>query len=151
MQKTLKRKRQQSSSVEGEAQPKQEPFPSHTRPTPEECRAIRDDLLALHGFPQEFVKYRNQRLNRNPNAEPDLFSDSVKSEPLDDDGEEESVLDGLVKTLLSQNTTEVNSLKAFASLKSEFPTWEDVSFLPFFFSLSFLTVLVVDGLHFLFL
>lgn len=52
------------------------------------------------------------------------------SEPLDtnesDDGEEESVLDGLVKTVLSQNTTEVNSLKAFASLKSTFPTWEHV-------------------------
>ncbi|XP_031250913.1 putative DNA glycosylase At3g47830 [Pistacia vera] len=129
MQKSHKRKRlqlQHSSSVEGEAQTKQEPYPTHTRPTPEECRAIRDDLLALHGFPQEFVKYRNQRLNRKPTAESDPFSDGVKSEPLDDDGLDESVLDGLVKTLLSQNTTEVNSLKAFASLKSEFPTWEDV-------------------------
>lgn len=52
------------------------------------------------------------------------------SVPLDmneyDEGEEESVLDGLVKTVLSQNTTEANSLKAFASLKSTFPTWEHV-------------------------
>lgn len=64
------------------------------------------------------------------------------SVPLDmneyDEGEEESVLDGLVKTVLSQNTTEANSLKAFASLKSTFPTWEHVSFpinLPFLFLL----------------
>lgn len=35
-------------------------------------------------------------------------------------------MDGLVKTVLSQNTTEVNSERAFESLKSAFPTWEDV-------------------------
>ncbi|KAL6579900.1 hypothetical protein OROMI_007924 [Orobanche minor] len=38
------------------------PFPDHPRPTPEECRSVRDDLLSLHGFPLEFIKYRNQRL-----------------------------------------------------------------------------------------
>ncbi|KAL3512941.1 hypothetical protein ACH5RR_025658 [Cinchona calisaya] len=103
-----------------------EPYPDHPRPTPDECRAVRDTLLALHGFPKEFIKYRNRRLNKNPN-------NSLKSEALDveeendaGNSEEESVLDGLVSTILSQNTTDVNSQRAFASLKSAFPTWEDV-------------------------
>jgi len=33
-------------------------------------------------------------------------------------------LDSLIGTILSQNTSDVNSGRAFASLKSEFPTWE---------------------------
>ncbi|GAQ89783.1 hypothetical protein KFL_005620010 [Klebsormidium nitens] len=37
-----------------------------------------------------------------------------------------SVLDSLVRTILSQNTTDTNSKRAFASLKQAFPTWEDV-------------------------
>lgn len=123
MKKTGKRKRVQqhspSNSIEPKTTTKQEPYPSHLRPTVEECRIIRDDLLAVHGFPQEFVKYRDQRLDARDNV--------VKSEPLDEDGEVESVLDGLIKTVLSQNTTEANSLRAFASLKSAFPTWEQVS------------------------
>ncbi|KAL5813950.1 hypothetical protein ACOSQ4_024591 [Xanthoceras sorbifolium] len=125
MQKIRKRKRvQHTRSNAVEPQPKttikRDPYPTHSRPTPEECRSIRDDLLALHGFPPEFVKYRNQRLKLNSDG------GVVKSEQLDDDGECESVLDGLIKTVLSQNTTEVNSLRAFASLKSAFPSWEHV-------------------------
>ncbi|PSR95853.1 DNA glycosylase [Actinidia chinensis var. chinensis] len=102
-----------------------EPYPHHRRPTPDECRALRDDLLALHGFPKEFAIYRSQRLNG-------LAHTPAKSEP--SDGEDyggpsdrrESVLDGLVGTILSQNTTDSNSRRAFASLKSAFPTWEHV-------------------------
>lgn len=100
------------------------PFPDYPRPTTEECLSVRDDLLSLHGFPQEFVKYRNQRLK----AESQL-KNSVKVESLIDEGEtdeRESVLDGLVKTILSQNTTELNSERAFASLKEAFPTWQHV-------------------------
>ncbi|XAR72651.1 Uracil-DNA glycosylase [Bertholletia excelsa] len=93
-----------------------EPYPHHPRPTLEECRAVRDDLLGLHGFPEEFEKYRLQRSHPPPN----LGSDGEPSGP------NESVLDGLVSTILSQNTTDVNSRRAFASLKSAFPTWEDV-------------------------
>ena len=107
-----------------------EPYPHHRRPTPDECRALRDDLLALHGFPKEFATYRSQRLNG-------LAHTPAKSEP--SDGEDyggpsyrrESVLDGLVGTILSQNTTDSNSRRAFASLKSAFPTWEHVSFFLF--------------------
>lgn len=38
----------------------------------------------------------------------------------------EDPLDCLVKTILSQNTSDVNSGRAFHSLKSRFPAWEDV-------------------------
>ncbi|XP_071902254.1 putative DNA glycosylase At3g47830 isoform X1 [Coffea arabica] len=112
-----------------------EPYPDHPRPTPDECLAVRDALLALHGFPKEFLKYREQRLKKeNPSFE----KNSLKPEPpeklhveekSDSSGKsegEESVLDGLVSTILSQNTTDVNSQRAFLSLKSAFPTWEDV-------------------------
>jgi endonuclease-3 len=37
-----------------------------------------------------------------------------------------SVLDGLVATILSQNTTDVNSSRAFAALKGAFADWDDV-------------------------
>lgn len=33
---------------------------------------------------------------------------------------------GLVGTILSQNTSDVNTARSFASLRSEFPTWRDV-------------------------
>ncbi|VVA16964.1 PREDICTED: DNA glycosylase [Prunus dulcis] len=94
-----------------------DPYPNHPRPTAEECLFVRDDLLAFHGFPKEFAEYRKQRLISR-----DADGTGI-SEPSD---LKESVLDGLVRTLLSQNTTEVNSQKAFACLKSAFPTWEDV-------------------------
>ncbi|CAN6989410.1 hypothetical protein IGI04_002773 [Brassica rapa subsp. trilocularis] len=84
-----------------------DPYPELLRPSAEECRDVRDALLSLHGFPPEFASYRRQRLRSL-------------------DGHEESVLDGLVKILLSQNTTEANSQRAFASLKAAFPKWEDV-------------------------
>lgn len=37
-----------------------------------------------------------------------------------------SVLDFVVGTILSQNTTDVNSGRAFSSLKAKYPTWEAV-------------------------
>ncbi|KAK7291655.1 hypothetical protein RIF29_06969 [Crotalaria pallida] len=85
-----------------------DPYPSHTRPTPPECQSIRDTLLSLHGIPPELAKYRKLK---TPN-------DTVPPP--------ETVLDGLVRTVLSQNTTETNSQRAFHSLKSSFPSWEHV-------------------------
>ncbi|MCF7803461.1 MAG: endonuclease III [Candidatus Marinimicrobia bacterium] len=35
-------------------------------------------------------------------------------------------LDDLIKTILSQNTSDVNSRRAYASLRERFDTWEDV-------------------------
>jgi endonuclease-3 len=37
------------------------------------------------------------------------------------------LLDGLVHTILSQNTSDVNSQRAFQSLKRSFPTWEEAA------------------------
>ncbi|CAN4088243.1 unnamed protein product [Withania somnifera] len=98
-----------------------QPFPDFSWPTPEECRAVRDNLLALHGFPKEFIKYRKQRLLGHDNNIGDEDDDNSDNESCN-----ESVLDGLISTILSQNTTEANSQKAFASLKSSFPNWECV-------------------------
>lgn len=145
MQKTHKRKQQssQSSSIKSArwsktiiVNSKGEPYPDHLRPTPDECRAVRDTLLANHGFPKEFIKYRRKRLVVQDSKNGDknvILESSVSSEALGDEGDDdvepkETVLDGLVSTILSQNTTDVNSQRAFASLKSSFPTWEDVSF-----------------------
>lgn len=35
-------------------------------------------------------------------------------------------LDGLIRTILSQNTSDVNSHRAFTTLREAFPTWQDV-------------------------
>ncbi|KAK9054506.1 hypothetical protein SSX86_025584 [Deinandra increscens subsp. villosa] len=102
-----------------------DPYPNHHRPTSEECRAVRDDLLAFHGFPQQFAKYRQQRLNHLSKPKNDPES-TISSSPEPAISPKESVLDGLVSTILSQNTTDANSQRAFSSLKSAFPTWEDV-------------------------
>ncbi|KAI7754090.1 hypothetical protein M8C21_009605 [Ambrosia artemisiifolia] len=99
-----------------------DPYPNHTQPTPEQCRAIRDDLLAFHGFPQQFAKYRQQRLATASNV--DEYTSTTSLLPVV--SPTESVLDGLVSIILSQNTTDANSQKAFSSLKSALPTWEDV-------------------------
>lgn len=108
-----------------------DPYPAHSSPTSDECLSVRDDLLNLHGFPREFLKYRKQR-ERLSECCSDMdggsgeHRDNVESELVH---EKESVLDGLVRTVLSQNTTEANSERAFASLKSAFANWEDVSLL----------------------
>lgn len=137
-----KRKQETSSSSKGSAAKSTriadldllEPYPSHLRPTPEECRTVRDDLLALHGFPRQFEKYRKLRLSSTPVLNGGGGGGvPVKLDPSagDDENENglserESVLDGLVSVVLSQNTTDVNSQRAFSSLKSAFPTWQDV-------------------------
>ncbi|URD85124.1 lipase class 3 family protein [Musa troglodytarum] len=94
--------------------PSFEHYPDHPVPTPEQCRDVRDALLAHHGFPEEFTKYRKSTTS------------PLGAETAVDGVAGETVLDGLVSTLLSQNTTESNSRRAFESLKSAFPTWEHV-------------------------
>ncbi|KAL5725294.1 DNA-(apurinic or apyrimidinic site) lyase [Ranunculus cassubicifolius] len=108
-----------------------EPYPNHPNPTPEQCLSARDSLLSLHGFPQEFAKYRKIRSGLGISSNSSQAIQIVKSEFVEEkviveDDEKESVLDGLVNTLLSQNTTDANSRRAFANLKAEFPNWEAV-------------------------
>lgn len=97
---------------------------------------MRDSLLALHGFPQQFEKYRKLRLPPFSHASSPVLDGAGGTTPvafgpsecLDKDGscEKESVLDGLVSIILSQNTSDANSQRAFTSLKSAFPTWQEV-------------------------
>ncbi|VVB15859.1 unnamed protein product [Arabis nemorensis] len=123
MSKSQKRKRLHQDDGDSRTPPNKstvevgDPYPSLLRPTSEECREVRDALFSLHGFPPEFASYRRQRL-RSFSA---VDATTEKESEID-----ESVLDGLVKILLSQNTTEVNSQRAFASLKAAFPRWEQV-------------------------
>ncbi|KAK9834832.1 hypothetical protein WJX81_002194 [Elliptochloris bilobata] len=66
------------------------------KPTTVKREAARDALAALHGAPD--VASVTQR----------------------------SILDSLVRTILSQNTTDATSQRAFLALKQAFPTWEAV-------------------------
>ncbi|PON61057.1 DNA-3-methyladenine glycosylase I [Parasponia andersonii] len=130
------KKKSSTKPTDGLTELAKDPYPTHHRPTPDECRAVRDSLLAQHGFPKEFAKYRRQRqshdlpLDENGSSFPEgggpKPEPSEKDDPNGELEEKESVLDGLVKTVLSQNTTEANSQRAFDTLKSEFPTWENV-------------------------
>eukprot|EP00045_Choanoeca_perplexa_P006897 m.60156 g.60156 ORF g.60156 m.60156 type:complete len:247 (+) comp13839_c0_seq2:183-923(+) len=74
-------------------------FPGYARPTIEECEQLHAALSKLHG-PRVQVLYKQ--------------------------GEHPDLLDSMVKTILSQNTTDINSSKAFLKLKSRFPHWEEV-------------------------
>ncbi|WVZ81814.1 hypothetical protein U9M48_029153 [Paspalum notatum var. saurae] len=98
--------------------PSPEPYPSHASPSPAQCLAVRDALLAFHGFPEEFAPFRLLRLG---GRSPDGGSGDPRPRP-----SSPTVLDGLVTTLLSQNTTDAISRRAFASLKAAFPSWDQV-------------------------
>ena len=76
-----------------------EPYPKLKGPSPEECASAVAAMAAVYGLPSAKRPVPTER--------PDL-------------------LDSLVGTILSQNTTDVNSRRAFKSLKKALPTWRDV-------------------------
>jgi endonuclease-3 len=82
------------------------PKPSE-RPTPEECAYVVHELGKLH---------------------PKVLQDTNKKrrEQMGSCGYQPDILDGVVSTMLSQNTTSANSTRAFANLKKAFPTWDKV-------------------------
>lgn len=122
----------------------QGPYQNFLRPSPEECREARDRLHHLHGPLEEYAKHRVSCPTIDPNPQQVLALEYRK----EDDGlvdkrnmdvtphppttltshprQRRTVLDSLVGTILSQNTTDSNSRRAFASLKDRFPTWEEV-------------------------
>ncbi|KAL2614213.1 hypothetical protein R1flu_025905 [Riccia fluitans] len=130
------------------------PYPSHVRPYPEECEAARDLLSALHGHLPEYERHKKSCPTMEPSnllleaaddrGDGDATCATVSSAselavivrvakvkdevavPAEYPRVRRSVLDSLVGTLLSQNTTDTNSRRAFASLKSKYPTWEEV-------------------------
>jgi endonuclease-3 len=77
------------------------------RPTPEECAYVVQELGKLHpNVLQETNKRREQQMGSY--------------------GDPPDILDGVVETMLSQNTTSANSTRAFANLKKAFPKWDQV-------------------------
>lgn len=87
------------------------PFPVWGVPSTAACRQVVQRLAALHGMPSV------QR--RASGGRPQVGCE-----------EKRTVLDSLVRTLLSQNTTDVTSARAFATLKRQYPTWEAVRAAP---------------------
>lgn len=76
-----------------------EPYPKMKGPSPQECASAVAAMADVYGLPSAKRPVPMQR--------PDL-------------------LDSLVGTILSQNTTDVNSRRAFKSLKDALPAWRDV-------------------------
>jgi endonuclease-3 len=75
------------------------------RPTPEECSYVTEALGKLH---------------------PAVLEDTSKRRKLTlgSCGSQECILDGVVSTMLSQNTTAANSTRAFSNLKNDYPSWD---------------------------
>ena len=76
------------------------PAPKQTKPSAHECVQVYQALAQL--FPEKAAT------------------------PKPNHGPRRSVLDSLVGTMLSQNTTDTTSARAFAQLKAAFPEWEQV-------------------------
>jgi len=91
-----------------------EPYPSHKKPSSEDCAEAVTALASMHGLPSVRHKVKEE-------------SKTVLEEC---HSTTESVLDSLVKTILSQNTTDVQSSKGFRALKAVYPTWDAVRLAP---------------------
>jgi endonuclease III len=101
------------------------------RPTPEECAFAVAELGKLH--PSVLEKTRDIRqqtaLTTTTNAavaslQPDHPVSSFSASSC---GQQPSILDGVVATMLSQNTTSANSTRAFAHLKKTYQDWNEVA------------------------
>jgi endonuclease III len=101
-----KRVRKSHSASEPETKACQGPFPDWSAPREHEVRSVHEALSTLH---------------------PEVMEEICK--PKKDEGgcgSRELILDALVGTILSQNTTDVQSHRSFLALKQAFPTWEAV-------------------------
>lgn len=101
-----KRLRKSHSASGPETKACQGPFPDWSAPRESEVRSVHEALSTLH---------------------PEVMEEICK--PKKDEGgcgSRELVLDALVGTILSQNTTDVQSHRSFLALKQAFPTWETV-------------------------
>ena len=81
------------------------PFPRLLRPTAQECDVAVRTLRSIHG---------------------DLVTPEPAQPGISGETDGLSVLDQLVATILSQNTTDALSWPAFLRLKAAFPAWDDV-------------------------
>lgn len=85
------------------------PYPQSDRPSAFEALYVRDLLADLHGEPER------DQLEENCSGQGTLLEKRARS-----------VLDSLVRTILSQNTTDALSKRAFENLKATFPTYKQV-------------------------
>ncbi|CDZ97448.1 NTH [Phaffia rhodozyma] len=81
----------------------QTPYPDYARPTPEDCKLVVEKLGSIHGIP-----IRPGSVNK------DISGAGVNC------GAVPSVMDALIRTILSQNTSNSNSSRAYASLLATF-------------------------------
>ena len=105
---TATKKRARPATAEGPSAKRTLP---QARPTEQECRAVHRALATLH--PEVMERVRTER-----NGERGPGGGSC--------GRRACVLDSLVGTILSQNTTDTNSHRAFSRLKEALPSWEEV-------------------------
>ncbi|KAJ1325190.1 endonuclease III [Microdochium nivale] len=92
---------------------KSSPFPDFDRPTPEECKLAHKILASIHG-PRERAKQE------------DLKAPSNRAGC----GDSPTVLDALVRTILSQNTSDKNSTRAKLSMDDVYggsDRWDDIA------------------------
>ncbi|KAI5084539.1 hypothetical protein GOP47_0000708 [Adiantum capillus-veneris] len=107
------------------------PYPSFPRPSPEECSEVCHRLSQLHGPLEEYAKHKVVKVSDGEVLQLE-YSKGSPGRPLSTGPQSlgprlrRTVLDSLVGTMLSQNTTDANSQRAFAALKARFPTWEAV-------------------------
>ncbi|BFZ55678.1 hypothetical protein PYCC9005_002719 [Savitreella phatthalungensis] len=85
----------------------QTPYPNYKRPTPAECKHVNDLLAKVHGKHERPVDIKIER------------SDGTERRGAAC-GEVPSVLDALVRTVLSQNTTSKNSMQAKRDMDAHF-------------------------------
>ena len=104
---TASKKRARLATAEGPSAKRTLP---QARPTEQECRAVHRALAILH--PEVMERVRTERSGeRGPGG--------------GSCGRRACVLDSLVGTILSQNTTDTNSHRAFSRLKEALPSWEE--------------------------
>ena len=107
------------------------------RPTPEECEYAVTMLGKIH--PEVLTSTTEIKNMRNANQASqsqqkhgsiqlvDIKSEKDNNFQASSCGKQQTVMDGVVSTMLSQNTTAANSTRAFANLKKAFPDWDAVA------------------------
>ena len=111
------------------------------RPTPEECEFAVRELSKLH--PDVIEKCdeirKSSTITTNVANDCEIHKDIISADVVDVKNEEKgklqasscglqpTILDGVVSTVLSQNTTSANSTRAFSNLKKACPDWNIVA------------------------
>ena len=112
------------------------------RPTAEECAFAVRELGKLHpsvlektteirNRTQAYIKMPTKTEHGRDSSTTTNSNTNIKADPvLSSCGDQQNLLDGVISTMLSQNTTAANSTRAFANLKRDFPDWNQVAKLP---------------------